>query len=99
MRLPINPTSSFRNGPLGPYPESRDSGFVLRTPRNDDLMRQNLRQKLLGAVAARLAKEILLQRVLDDFALVHEDDPVRNLAGKTHFVGHDHHGHAVASQI
>ena len=58
-------------------------------------MLQYLRQKLLRAVAAGLAEEIVRQRVLDDFALVHEDDPVGDLAGKTHFVGHDHHGHAV----
>src|SRR5947199_30903 len=40
------------------------------------LMRQNLRQELLRPVAARRAEKLLLQRVLDDFALVHEDDAV-----------------------
>jgi hypothetical protein len=45
-------------------------------------MRQNLRLELLRAVAASLAEEVGLQGVLDDLALVHEDDAVRHLAGK-----------------
>src|ERR1700719_2053793 len=53
-------------------------------------MRQDLRQKLLRAVTAGLAEEIRLERVFDDFPLVHENDPMRHLAGKTHFVGDDH---------
>src|SRR5579864_1990871 len=66
---------------------------------NDESMRQYLRQELLRAVAAGLAEEIVLERVFDDFALVHEDDAVGDLAGKAHFMGHDHHGHAVAREI
>src|SRR5476649_1155239 len=62
-------------------------------------MRQNLRQKLLRAVAAGAAEEIVLALILDDFALVHEDHPVRYLAGKTHFMGDHHHGHALAGEI
>src|SRR2546429_7894300 len=62
-------------------------------------MRQNLRQELLRAITAGAAEEIGLQRVLDDFALVHEDDAMRYLAGKTHLMGDDHHGHAFAGEI
>src|SRR6478672_8181659 len=67
-------------------PEPRDSPMcnctsvvrLFEAPRNDggNLVRQNLRQKLLRAVAARLAEEIGLLRVLDDLAPVHEDHPV-----------------------
>ncbi|MCP3471123.1 error-prone DNA polymerase [Bradyrhizobium sp. CCGUVB1N3] len=32
-------TSSFRDGALAPDPESRDSGFTLRVPRNDNVER------------------------------------------------------------
>src|SRR6267143_6721218 len=62
-------------------------------------MRQNLRQELLRAFAARTAEEIGLQRILDDLALVHEDHAIRDLAGKAHFVGDDHHGHALMGEI
>src|SRR6266576_6009822 len=69
------------------------------TTRCEVLMRQNLRQKLLRAITAGAAEEIGLQRVLDDLALVHEDDAMRYLAGKTHLMGDGHHGHAFACQI
>src|SRR6266702_2491102 len=63
------------------------------------LMRQNLRQELLRAVAARLAEEVVLRRVLDDLAAVHEDHTVGDLAGKAHLVGDDHHGHALMGEV
>ncbi len=53
----------------------------------------------MRAVAARTAEEIGLQRVFDDFAVVHENDAMRDLAGKTHFMGHHHHGHALAGEV
>src|SRR5712691_12481961 len=53
---------------------------------------QDLGEELLRALRARLAEEILLQRVLDDLAAVHEDHPVRDLARKAHLVRDHHHG-------
>lgn len=46
-----------------------------------------------------IAEELVLGCILKDFpADVHEDDTVRNLAGKAHFVRHHHHGHALRSE-
>src|ERR1700716_4482725 len=91
---------SFR-GMRSMSPESRDSGSG---PSGHPgmtvvLMRQDLRQEFLRAVAARAAEEIGLERIFDDFALVHEDDAMRDFAGEAHFMGHDHHGHALAGVV
>ena len=48
---------------------------------------------------ARLAEEVVLGRVLDDAAVVHEDHPVRDLAGEAHLVRHHHHRHAVPGEL
>src|SRR5690349_15975664 len=55
---------------------------------------QNLGEELLRARRASLAEEIVLGGVLDDFAPVHEDDAVRDLARESHLVSDHHHGHA-----
>ena len=39
------------------------------------------------------------RRLLDDLAMVHEDDFIGNLAGKSHLMGDDQHRHAVFGQI
>ena len=57
-------------------PESEAVSGTIYTIRS---MRENLRQELLRAVAAGRAEEVLLRRVLDDLALVHEDDAMRDL--------------------
>src|SRR4051794_20963556 len=41
-------------------------------------VRQNLRQKLLRAIAAWLTEKVNFERVFDDFATVHEDDAMRD---------------------
>ena len=30
---------------------------------------------------------------------IHKDNPIGNLTGKTHFMGHAHHGHTITSQL
>src|SRR4051794_17192648 len=58
-----------------------------------------LQQLLEEEPCARLlgAREHLLRRgLLRDQALVHEDDPVGDLAGEAHLVGDDEHRHAAA---
>src|SRR5689334_2801088 len=61
-------------------------------------MSQDLGQELLRALRARFSEEILLGGILDDLAAVHEDHPVRDLAGESHLVRDDHHGHAVPGE-
>ena len=62
-------------------------------------MRQDFREEQLRPIAPGAAEELVLRRVLDDLALVHEDHAVRDLAGETHLVGDDHHGHAFAGEV
>src|SRR5580700_3349849 len=61
-------------------------------------MLQYLRQEQLRPVAAWLAEKVGGRRVLDDLTLVHEHDTVGDLAGKTHFVRHHDHGHAILGE-
>ena len=60
---------------------------------------EDLRQEQPGALRARIAEELLRRRLLDDLALVHEDDAVGDRAGKAHLVRDDQHGHARARQL
>src|SRR5258708_28999110 len=60
---------------------------------------QDLGEELLRALGARASEEILLQRVLDDLAAVHEDYTVSDLARKTHLVRDHHHGHAFSGEL
>jgi hypothetical protein len=55
---------------------------------------QDLRQKNLGALAARLAEELGRGGVFDDLAPVHEHHAVGHPARKPHFVRDYHHRHA-----
>ena len=56
---------------------------------------EDLREEELRPLRARPAEELVLPRVLDDLALIHEDDPVRDLPAKPiSWVTH-HHGHAL----
>src|SRR3954453_4133485 len=58
------------------------------------LLEEEPRARLLGA------REHLLRRgLLRDQALVHEDDPVGDLAGEAHLVGDDEHRHAATGEV
>ena len=43
-------------------------------------------------------EEVFRLGAFKHFALIHENDPVGNFSCKPHFMGHAHHGHAVACQ-
>ena len=60
---------------------------------------QNLCEKIFRAIRFRIRKKVFLAVVFDNEALVHEDHAMRDLAGKTHLVGDDHHGHALAGEV
>jgi error-prone DNA polymerase len=45
--------SSFRDGALAPDPESRDSGFTLRVPRNDNGEKDDWAERIVAARARR----------------------------------------------
>ena len=62
-------------------------------------MLQDLGQELLGPLRVGLAEKVVLGRILDDAALVHEDHPVGDLLGEAHLVGDAHHGHALLGQL
>ncbi len=59
---------------------------------------ENLGQELPRALVLRRAEKLLRRRRFDDFSLVHHHHAVGHFAGKAHFVGDDHHGHAVARE-
>src|SRR4051812_37793430 len=75
---------SFEARPRGRAPQ--DDGGVCGQQARHPLMRQNLCQEFLRALAAGAAEKLLLWRVLDDLALVHEDHAMRDLSGKAHLV-------------
>src|SRR5215217_4202814 len=60
----------------------------------EDALEEGAGAGVLGA-ADHLGGDALLH----DHALVHEDDPVGDLAGEAHFVGDDQHGHALDGQL
>ena len=64
-------------------------------------MRQDFRQKLLRALGAifRVTEKVLGGTVFDDFALIHKNHAVGDLASKAHFMGDAHHGHAFVGQL
>src|SRR5699024_12795811 len=55
-------------------------------------VRQNLLQKLLGALIARVIEEFVRRRLFDNLAGVHEYHPVGHGLGETHFMGDAKHG-------
>jgi hypothetical protein len=62
-------------------------------------MRENFAQKLLRSGRFRRGKKSFRVIGFDDLSLIHKNDAVCNTPGKTHFMGHHHHRHAVASQV
>mmetsp|Transcript_2690 Transcript_2690/g.3216 ORF Transcript_2690/g.3216 Transcript_2690/m.3216 type:complete len:265 (-) Transcript_2690:666-1460(-) len=67
--------------------------------RRASLVIQDLAQEILCPFAFGVSEELLSSAVLNNLAGVHEHHPVRNLAGKAHLVGHNHHRHAVLRQF
>jgi len=51
-------------------------------------------KEALGAFLLRVAEDLVGWPLLDDQAVVHEDDAVGDVAGEADLVGHDDHGHA-----
>src|SRR6056297_1293585 len=60
---------------------------------------EDLTQEQLGALGLRVVEEFLGFILLHDLALIHEDHPVRDLAGEPHLVGDAEHGHALLGQF
>src|SRR5713101_412092 len=56
---------------------------------------QNFREKRARAFLLRIAQDVPRLASLDDDAAVHEDQAVADFAGEAHFMGDDHHRHAV----
>src|SRR5215216_3545664 len=63
------------------------------------LVVDDLVDEVACAVALGRLEELLGGALLDDVAVVDEDDPVADLAREPHLVGHDGHRHAVAREI
>ena len=63
------------------------------------ILLQHLAEEIDGSGFLRVADHLIGGSLLHDVAAVHEQDPVCNLAGEAHLVGHDHHGHAGLSLI
>src|SRR5690554_4622498 len=55
---------------------------------------QDLLEEVPGPGGLRVGEEVDRSRLFDDLAVGHEDDAVGRLAGESHFVGDDDHGHA-----
>src|SRR3712207_4069681 len=60
----------------------------------DDLVDEVARAVALGGL-----EELLRRALLDDVAVVDEDDPVAHLAREPHLVGHDGHRHPVPREV
>lgn len=56
-------------------------------------------QELLGSFFFGAGEEVLGMAFFDDMAIFHKEYMVGHIAGKTHFVGHDNHGHTLCSQL
>src|SRR6202042_3968761 len=56
-------------------------------------------QERLGPRLPRTAEHFSRAAGLDDVAVIHKDDLVGYLLGKTHLVGNDDHGHAVIREV
>src|SRR5712664_434233 len=56
---------SFRDGALAPYPESRDSGFALRAPRNDGIRSDDCRPSLSLVGTKTMSAILLAQQILN----------------------------------
>src|SRR5262249_28326770 len=63
-----------------------------------DLVGQDLRQEVLGAIASGAVEELVRRRLLDELAVRHEHDAVGGVAGKTQPLGGDGHRHSGAGQ-
>ena len=56
-------------------------------------------QECLGSLVARPSEYLARFTLLDDVAAVDEDDPVGDVSGEWHLVGHQHHRHAVPGEL
>src|SRR5215213_8081569 len=63
------------------------------------LVVDDLVDEVARAFAPGGLEELLRRALLDDVAVVDEDDPVAHLAREPHLVGHDGHRHAVAREV
>src|SRR5712692_9309664 len=79
-------------------PRADSQLYITEGARRRRSMVQHLGEELPRAIRLRRREELRGGRLLDDPALVHEDDPVRRLAREPHLVSDDHHGHAVPSE-
>src|SRR5215468_11313608 len=77
-------------------PTSRFKGEVKRVFRSS---MQNLAEEQFRPFVLRMGKKFLRLVRLDDLPGIHEDDAVRNLPGKPHFVGDAQHGHAFLGEF
>ena len=68
-------------------------------PARNALVLEDFRQEAAGPVRAWGAEELFGLHVLDDLATIHEHNAVGHFAGKAHFMGDAHHGHALAGQL
>ena len=60
---------------------------------------QHAPQKILRARMLRLVENGFRRPLLDDHAAVDEQHAIRDVLGKRHFVGDDHHGHTVIGEF
>ena len=60
---------------------------------------QHQPEEALGALLAAGCRAPARAALLDDHAVVHEDDPVADVAGEAHLVGDDDHRHPLRGQL
>ena len=61
--------------------------------------RQRTAEEPLRALVARVVEHVGGHALLDDPALVHEDEPIADLAGELHLVGDDEHRHPDPGEV
>src|SRR5262245_35647176 len=62
-------------------------------------MMQDVVEKAPRARGLGVGEEIAARRLFHDHPVVHENDPIGDLARKAHLVRHDQHGHAAVGKI
>src|SRR5689334_21092726 len=60
---------------------------------------QHCLEELPGAFVLRLGHDLLAGTYLQDTAVAHHHDPVRDVPGEVHFVGDYQHGHAFVCEV
>src|SRR5438105_13233427 len=76
-----------------------DAGRTQRVVYRSDRFLEDLGEELLGPRVLRVVEKGRVLALLEDHAVVHEDDSIRRYAGEAHLVADHDHGHALVREL